>query len=279
MNSTLVTRTRRAPISVAVTGSKGGVGKSNFAVNLAVSLARLERRVLLVDGDLGLANLDVLLGLVPRRTVEHLLRGEATLEELLLNGPAGVRILPAACGVPALARLTAPARDCLFKALTQAGNLTDALIVDTGAGLGDVVLALQLAAARVIVLTTPEPTSMVDAYATCKVLWDAEPTKPIDLVVNAAEDDDEALRVFEQISRAAKHFLGHPLGWLGPVFRDPQVGAAVRRQQPLVELYPTSPAARCYDRVALSLVAQPAGAVATDYWQSLLESAPLGVLQ
>jgi len=267
------------PLSVAVTGSKGGVGKSNCALNLAVALARCGRRVLLVDGDLGLANLDVLLGLVPTRTVEHLLRGEAALADLLLPGPEGLRVLPAACGVPALARLPAPAREGLLRALSGAGELADAVVVDTGAGLGEVVLSLQLAASRVVVLTTPEPTSMVDAYATCKVLWDAGPDQPVDLVVNAAEDDDEARRVYEQISRAARHFLGRAPGWLGPVYRDERVGEAVRRQRALIELFPTSRAARCYERIALALVAGAGRAASPDYWRSLLDAAPGGAPQ
>lgn len=259
--------------TLAITGSKGGVGKSNLAVNLSVALGRLGRRVLLVDGDLGLANLDVLLGLVPTRTVEHLVRGDATLEELLLEGPDGVRILPAASGVPDLARLNSETRGRLLAALSDSASLGDITVVDTGAGLGEATMALQLAATRVVVVTTPEPTSLVDAYASLKILWNADPDKPVDLVVNNTGDDDEASRAYEQISRASRHFLGREPGWLGCVYHDAKVAEAVRRQKPVLELHPGSRASRCYERIAMSLATLP-GTLATssDYWDRLLQA-------
>ena len=254
-----------------ITGSKGGVGKSNLVVNVAVALARCGRRVLVVDGDLGLANLDVLLGLVPQRTVEHLVRGEAGLEELLLEGPAGIRVLPAASGVPELSTLSGKSRKRLLSALADASANVDDVLVDTGAGLGEATLSLQLAASRVVVVTTPEPTSLVDAYASLKVLWSADPEKCIDLVVNNVENDADAQRAYEQISRASRHFLGREPGWLGPVYHDPRVGAAVRRQRALLELYPTSRAARCYERIALAVASSERFSdPAVEYWQRLL---------
>ncbi len=257
--------------AVAVTGSKGGVGKSNLAANLAVALGRWGRRVLLVDGDLGLANLDVLLGLLPRQNVDHLIRGEVGLAEVLIDGPPGIQVLPAGSGIPQLASLSHEARTRLLTALVQGSCDVDDVLVDTGAGLGHTTLALQLAASRVVVVTTPEPTSLVDAYATLKVLWTADPKKHVDVVVNAAEDDDEAQRSFEQISKAAQRFLGREPGWLGPVYRDPRVGEAVRRQRSLLELFPDAPAGRCYERIALQLTLSPKAAEAPeDYWQRLL---------
>lgn len=266
-----LTRCATAIGALAVTGSKGGVGKSNLTVNLAVSLARCGRRVLVVDGDLGLANIDVLLGLVPRRTVEQLVRGEAVLDELLLPGPAGIRVLPAASGVPELNRLNGASRKRLLTALAEVSSQVDDVLVDTGAGIGEATLSLQLAASRVLVVTTPEPTSLVDAYATLKLLWSADPGKRIDLVVNAADNDEEARRAFDQIARASQHFLGREPGWLGPVYRDPKVGEAVRRQRALLELFPTSRAARCYERIALCLVSdEQASDPMTDYWARLM---------
>jgi flagellar biosynthesis protein FlhG len=243
------------PGTVAITGSKGGVGKSNLALNLAVALARCGRKVLLVDGDFGLASLDVLLGLAPERTIEHLLEAEAGLEGILLEGPAGIRLLPAASGVPALARIEGGARERLLRALAEASCLADSVIVDTGAGLGRTSLDLQCSASRVVVVTTAEPTSLVDAYASLKVLWTAEPRKAADLVVNGTEDEAQALRAYQQVARAARHFLGCEPGWLGPVLRDRAVEEAVRRQRALLELFPTSRAARCYERIALNLLA------------------------
>ncbi len=264
----------RSAGAIAVTGSKGGVGKSNLVVNLAVALGRWGRRVLLVDGDLGLANLDVLLGLVPCRNVEHLIRGQATLEELLVEGPSGVRILPAASGVPDLVSLGEATRGKLLSALAETVELADDVLIDTGAGLGETTLALQLAASRVLVVTTPEPTSLVDAYATLKVLWSADADKPVDLVVNAAEHEEEAKRAHEQIARAARHFLGREPGFLGPVFRDSRVGESVRKQRSLMELWPTCRAGRCYERIALELATRHDDTTPADrYWHRLMEVA------
>jgi len=255
--------------SIAVTGSKGGVGKSNLVVNLAVALGRGGRRVVVFDGDLGLASLDVLLGLVPTRTVEQLVRGEARLEDLLLDGPAGIRILPAASGVPWLSRLDRHGRLRLLAALGRGAGLADHVVIDTGAGLGDTTLSLQLAAGRVIVVTTAEPTSMVDAYASIKLLWEADPSKPIDLVVNNVADDAEAQRAYDQIARACSHFLGRSPGWLGPVYHDPELVLAVKRQRALLDRRPASRAARCYERIALQLTLERGAGVRPPAWRQL----------
>jgi len=274
-----VTASVAGPGAIAVTGSKGGVGKSNLTLNLAVALGRWGRRVLLVDGDLGLANLDVLLGLVPRHTVEHVVTGEVELGDVLLEGPCGIRLLPAASGLPSLARLDGAARQCLLTALSQAAAGVDDVLIDTGAGLGEAALALQLAASRVLLVTTPEPTSLVDAYATLKVLWSADPGKLVELVVNAAQDDEEGRRVHEQIARAAKHFLGRAPELLGTVCCDPRVPDAVRRQRSLLELYPDSAAAQAYERIAMRLTSGDVGRpMAGTFWERLMAPAAEGQL-
>ncbi|MCP3980614.1 MAG: MinD/ParA family protein [bacterium] len=257
--------------TVAVTGSKGGVGKSNLVLNLAVALGRWDHRVLLVDGDLGLANLDVLVGLMPRYTVDHLIQGEARLEEVLLDGPEGVRILPAGAGVPDLVQMNEERRATLFDGLSEGAGAADVVLVDTGAGIGPTTLALQLAASRVLVVTTPEPTSLVDAYATLKILWTVDPGKRVDLVVNRAADDDEARRIYKQIANAAAQFLDNRPGSLGAVYDDSHVTRAVRRQQPLLELFPDSPAARCYERIAMQISSTSAPRQPLrHYWEGLL---------
>lgn len=275
--STAAQRYVARPGTLAVTGSKGGVGKSNLVANLAIALARWGRRVLLVDGDLGLANLDVLLGLMPERNLDHVMRGEATLDDVLLEGPEGIRFLPAASGVPELASLDSVFRRRLLDALCSTSEGTDDVLVDTGAGLGDTTLALQLAASRVIVVTTPEPTSLVDAYATLKVLWGADPTKPVDLVVNAVADTAEAERAHDQISRAAEHFLGRSPRLLGSVCRDPRVSEAVHRQKPVLQLFPEAPAGKCYEQIALRLTLSRTDDPAGHYWERLIQAADEGV--
>jgi flagellar biosynthesis protein FlhG len=260
--------------ALAVTGSKGGVGKSNLVANLAVSLARWGRQVMLVDGDLGLSNLDVLLGLIPTYNVEHLVRGEATLEDVLIDGPAGIHVLPAASGIPDLASLDDAARERLISLLAEGTATMDHLLIDTGAGLGSTTLSMQLAASRILLVTTPEPTSMVDAYASMKVIWAADPAKPIDLVVNEVADEDEALCVHEQLTNATEQFLAREPGYLGAVYSDPNVPEAVRRQTCLMEYAPDSPAGRCIERIALRLSLESGDSPASeDYWHRLMPMA------
>jgi len=261
---------RPADGSIAVTGSKGGVGKSNLVVNLAIALGRGGRRVVVIDGDLGLASLDVLLGLVPTRTVEQLVLGQARLEELLVDGPGGIRLLPAASGVPRLARLDRSGRARLLAALGRSSGLADDVLIDTGAGLGETTLSLQLAAGRVVVVTTTEPTSLVDAYASIKLLWEADPDKRIDLVVNNVSGDAEAQTAYEQISRACVHFLERRPGWLGPIYHDPELILAVKRQRALLDHRPASRAARCYERIALQLALEQGAGARPAPWQQLL---------
>lgn len=261
------------PGALAITGSKGGVGKSNLALNLAVALGRMGHRVLLVDGDLGLANLDVMMGLAPQRTVENLVRGECALADVLIRGPEGVRVLPAASGVPDLSRLDMATRTRLVNLLSEGVGLVDDVLVDTGAGLGDATLSLQRAASRVVLVTTPEPPSLVNAYATLKVLWSANPAKQVEMVVNAAEDEEEARQSYEQVARAANRFLGRDVGWLGAVYRDPKIPEAVRRQKPLLELFPDCRAARCYEEIAERLAGSATeAALPGDYWNRLMQS-------
>ena len=265
--------------AIAVTGSKGGVGKSHLAANVGVALARRGRRVVLVDGDLGLANLDVLLGVTPERTVEDLVGGSASVADLLVEGPAGVRLLPAASGVPALARLDEVRRRRLLAALAEAGRTSDHLLIDTGAGLGPTALALLLGSARIVLVTTVEPTSLVDAYATLKVVLKADPSKPVDIVVNAHDGNDEVERAYRQIVLATERFLGRTPGLLGAVPRDERVPEAVRRQRPVVELYPESPAARAYEAIAMRLVSPPeAGVTVEARWGSSGAASPKEVV-
>ncbi|MBP1625842.1 MAG: flagellar synthesis regulator FleN [Holophagaceae bacterium] len=231
---------------LAVTSGKGGVGKTNVVAGLAMSLARVGQRVLVLDADFGLANLDILLGLTPTHTLEHVLRGEKILEEIILDGPLGIKVIPASSGIQELTRLDTMAELRLVQGLQRVAETQDWLLIDTAAGIHDSVVKLLMAAQEVILVTTPEPTSLVDAYAMVKVIHLRDPQKPIWVVVNNAQVESEAEETLEQLQAAALRFLGKELNILGMIPTDPHLLQSVRQQRGVVELYPRSPSAQAF---------------------------------
>ncbi len=243
-------RPQRVAAAIAVTSGKGGVGKTNLAVNLAVCVARLGRRVCLLDADLGLANADVLCNLTPRLTLEHVVGGRCRLADAMLSAPGGFRLIPGACGVARLADLDGAGRGDLLEQFQALDLVADNLVIDTAAGLGANVLAFAAAAGRVLVVTTPEPTAMTDAYAMIKALAGYAHGLRIDLVVNMADSPAEARSVHERMSRVARTFLGRAVELAGWVPADPVVREAVRHRVPFALYAPESRAARAMDRLA-----------------------------
>jgi flagellar biosynthesis protein FlhG len=243
-------RPQRLAAAIAVTSGKGGVGKTNLAVNLAVCLARIGQRVCLLDADLGLANADVLCNLTPRLTLEHVVGGRCRLADAMLMAPGGFRLIPGACGVARLADLDGAARGDLLEQFHALDRVADSLVIDTAAGLGANVLAFAAAAGRVLVVTTPEPTAMTDAYAMIKALSRHAPELRIDLVVNMAESTAESTSVHERMSRVARTFLDRGVDLAGWVPADPAVREAVRHRVPFTVYAPESRAARAMDRLA-----------------------------
>ena len=241
---------------VAITSGKGGVGKTNVTAGLALSLARLGQRVVVMDANFGLANLDILLGLSPKYTLEHVLRGEKVLEEILLEGPAGMQILPASSGIQELTRLDTLTELRLVQGLQRVAETVDWLLIDTAAGIHESVLKLLLAAQEVILVATPEPTSLVDAYAMVKVLHLREPSKPLWLLVNNGQSAEEAHETIDQLQAATGQFLGKQLQVLGMIPHDPHILQAVRQQRGVVELFPGSPAARALEAAVQQLLGQ-----------------------
>jgi len=241
-------------VTIAVTSGKGGVGKTSVVVNLAVALARLRNRVAVLDADFGLGNVDVLLGLAPTGHVGHLLTGEKTLTEIALPGPVGIRIVPASSGLQDLTALTARQWQRLADALETVCRESDYLLIDTAAGISDNVIALLVGAQRVLVVTSLEPSAIVDAYALIKIVSHADPHKEIAVVVNGARDHEEADLVFRQLEVAATRFLKRHLVYYGHIVHDPAVREAVLEQRAVVDHRPQSPASRCY-RVLASRVA------------------------
>jgi flagellar biosynthesis protein FlhG len=177
---------------MAITSGKGGVGKTNVVAGLAMSLAQQGQRVLVLDADFGLANIDILLGLTPTHTLEHVLRGEKVLEEILLDGPMGIKVIPASSGIQELTRLDAMAEMRLIQGLQRVAEHMDWLLIDTAAGIHDSVVKLLMAAQEILLITTPEPTSLVDAYAMVKVVHLRDPKKPVWLLVNNCQGEVEA---------------------------------------------------------------------------------------
>lgn len=243
--------------TVVVASGKGGVGKSNLAANLAVALGERGARVLLVDADLSQANLDILLGIHPRFDLQHVLSGEKTPEEIVVQGPAGVRLAPAAFGVPELAELDDYRRECLWRAISQLEGDADLVIIDTASGVSRQVTGFCLAADDVLVVTTPEMPAFSDAYALIKLLQQQGLDHPPHLVVNMVDSDEEAEETAHRIRLVARRFLRLEIDSWGYVPFDPSVSRAVRRQEPVVTAYPQSPASVAYRELAERLWCAP----------------------
>jgi len=251
----------RAPAArlrvVVVTGGKGGVGKSNFSLNFSLALQERGRRVLLVDCDSGLGNLDVLLGLCPQRHLGHVLAGTCPVEEALIEGPLGLRLLPAASGIEAIGRATGVEVARLVRALTVLADSCDLCILDSGAGLGPQVRALLRAAVEIVCVTTPEPTALADAYATVKAIHRDNPRAQTSLVVNMAETARDAAGAVRSVTAVCQQFLDWSPNYLGFLPRDPAVLRAVREQRPFMLGHAASPAARAMRGLASAFCAEP----------------------
>jgi len=262
---------------VAVTSGKGGVGKSNLTANLAVLAARTGLRVLVLDADLGLANVEILYGLSPRLHLGHLLDGTATLDQVLVHGPHGVRVLPAGSGVQALCALDDVQKLQLVAALDPLEDAFDLVLVDSGAGIGDTVRFFVGAAQQALLVVSPEPTSMTDAYAAVKVLSRQGGVRIFDVVVNQTQTEAAAREIFQRLSGVTDRFLDARVRFLGHVPRDENLHRAVMAQKPLVELFPQSPAARAMGAIAARLLGEPAPAACDGglrfLWQRLFREA------
>jgi flagellar biosynthesis protein FlhG len=239
--------------TIAVTSGKGGVGKSNVALNLAVLLSAAGNRVALLDADLGLANLDVLADVQARVNLAHVVAGQRTLRDVVLDLPCGVQLVPGASGLARMADLNEFQRAKLLSELSVLEEENDVLVVDTGAGIGRAVLAFAGMADTVLVLATPEPTSITDAYAMVKVLTRQKCQARLSLLVNFAADRNEARATFNRVSTVAREFLGAAVYDAGYILEDPKVAAAVRKRQPWVLAYPRCQASRCLAALATKL--------------------------
>jgi flagellar biosynthesis protein FlhG len=268
MNNTL-------PLVFSVTSGKGGVGKTNISVNLALQLAKMGKRVVILDADLGLANVDVILGIAPKLNLFHLFHEGMTLDKILCPTPYGFRILPAASGVSDMVSLSTGQKLDLLEAMDTLENSIDYLIVDTGAGINDNVLYFNLAAQERLVVLTTEPTSLTDAYALIKVLKQNHGVDRFRVLVNMAHDEKSAREVYVKLYKACDHFLsGVSLDLVGFIPHDPAVRKAVIAQTPFCQLSPEAPASVALGQVAAKInnwkVTAKADGNIKFFWKKLL---------
>lgn len=232
---------RHSPTVLAITSGKGGVGKTNIAANLSICLAAEHRRVILMDADLGLGNLDVVLNIQSRYNLSHVVSGKRRLDEIVHIGPAGVEVLCGGSGIEMLANLKTLQRQRLIEAMDTLQDRSDYLVIDTGAGIQSGVVSFCLAADQTLVVTTPEPTAMTDAYAMIKVLAANGYAGRVSLLVNMARSVSEGRSIYRHVSEVASRFLNTPVYEAGVVCRDEAVPEAVRKRMPVVLAYPKSP--------------------------------------
>lgn len=262
--------------TIAITSGKGGVGKSNVAVNVALELADLGRRVSLLDADLALANADVLLGINPQHHLGHLLSGQCELKEVVIEVEDGLRLIPGGSGLEDLANLSQTQHARLIHELQLLESEADFMIIDTPAGIAENVTGVLSAADEVIVVTTPDPTSVVDAYAMIKMLHQRMLEKPIWVVVNDVVGVGDAPRVFRQLQTATTRFLDRKLMHLGAIPRDAELAEAVREQAPVVRYAPRTPASRALRLIARELDRQtlsdaPNPTPRRSFWSMLID--------
>jgi len=251
---------------VAVSSGKGGVGKTNFTVNLAIALSKMGHSVTIIDADLGLANIDILLGLVPRYTLTHVLKQEKTLSEILVEGPNGIKIISGGSGVMDMVNLSPIELNRLIESLEHLNNESDYILIDTGAGLNHSVISFIQASQELVVVVTSDPTSITDAYALIKNISKLDVS--IKVVVNRIESNKEGHDVFEKINTATTKFLKLELESIGYIYEDQNVKKSVKKQIPFLVGFPNSLASRGVELIAENLVrnstySQPSGGFST----------------
>ncbi len=240
---------------ITLTSGKGGVGKSTISVNLGLALAGAGKKVLLFDADLGLANINVLLGVVPKFNLYHVVKGHKELEDIIIHTPEGLDIIAGASGYSMLANLSDKERSNLISAFEKLSGY-DILLIDTGAGVSSNVVGFTLPADKIIVVTTPEPTAITDAYGIIKSIVLVAPDKNLKLLVNRASSSLEGRKVAERVINISNQFLNVRVENLGFIYDDDCVVKSIRRQKPFYQLFPNSKAAACLDIVASRILEQ-----------------------
>lgn len=256
---------------IAVTGGKGGVGKTNVTINTAVALAELGKRVLVLDADLGLANCDVLLGLRAEKNLSHVLSGECELEEILVEGPRGIMIVPAASGTQSMVELTPAQHAGLIRAFSELRTPCDVLLIDTAAGISDMVLSFSRAAQDVMMVVCDEPTSITDAYAMIKLLSREHGVFRFKIVANMARSLREGQELFAKLTKVTDRFLDVALELVATIPFDENIRKSVRRQQVVTEAFPKSAASLAFRTLAAKALTWPVPAQPSGHLEFFIE--------
>lgn len=236
--------------TIAITSGKGGVGKSTITANLALALAQMGKKVMVLDADLGLGNIDVLFDLRPQYTLEHVVKGERTLREIVLEGPRGIAVIPAPSGVEEMVALDEGQRLLLLEEFRSVTEGVDVFLIDTAPGISSNVIFFNLAASQVIVVVSPDPCSLIDSYALMKVMALSHSKRHFGILVNSTRDEREAQRIYERLDTLASRFLGATLDYVGHIPADPKVGLSARQKRLFLEAYPDSKASRALLQIA-----------------------------
>ena len=250
--------THPKPVQViAVSGGKGGVGKTNISVNLAVALAEIGKRVMVLDADLGLANIDVILGMHPKYDLSHVLRGEKDLEDIIVEGPQGIRLIPGASGIQRMAELSPAEHAGIITAFGQMAADIDTLIVDTAAGISDTVISFTRASQEVIVVVCDEPASITDAYAIMKLLNKEYGNTRFRILANMVHTAQEGRYLYNKICAVTDRYLDVTLSFMGAIPYDENLKKAVKSQKPVVTAFPRSKVAQAFKNLARKVEAWP----------------------
>lgn len=257
---------------IAVTSGKGGVGKTNLAVNLAVALQASGKQVLLIDADIGMANVNVLMGRVTNRSLIDLLSENVELDDIVEDGLQGVKYISGVAGVEAALSVNRAAQRMIHRKLGRCSELADIIIIDTGAGLSRYVIEFVLAAHEVLLVTTPEPTALADAYAVVKAYGKYTEKRSIKMIVNRIRDESECREVTDRLNQTTQKFLKIPVDCLGYIYEDRAVRDAVNNQEPFVLMKPNAPASLCVKEIAKSLLTGEKMSTVGKGWRNILDN-------
>jgi flagellar biosynthesis protein FlhG len=261
---------------ISVTSGKGGVGKTNIVSNLAFLFSKLGKKVFVLDADIGLANIDIMLGLTPEYNLQHVFSGEKKISDIIVEGPGGMKIFPASSGVQELSELTREQKLYLLSEFESINDNIDLFFIDTGAGISSNVMYFNMAAQEKIVVVTPEPTSITDAYAIMKVMSKKYSENTFKLIVNEVKDEKEAKELYQNLSSVLERFLNISIDFIGYIVKDKYVPMAIRKQKLVTMLYPRAESSLCFIKLVKKILEStpsvtPGGNIGF-FWNRLLDN-------